>query len=151
MQDLGLEYDRLRFAVRKFKLKARILSQPKIVLVLDDDPGMLKGLERLLKARGYKVQLFNSVNDFRSRADPHHAGCLVLDVNLNGTSGIDLRRQLTSSSISLPVIFITGNDSDIIRNAALEVGCVAYLTKPFSAKSLIEAVESATTEANGAE
>jgi FixJ family two-component response regulator len=68
---------------------------------------------------------------------------VILDVDLNSESGIDLRRQLTERGVELPVVFITGNDSDAKRSAAIESGCVAYLTKPFSARSLIEPVEKA--------
>jgi FixJ family two-component response regulator len=56
-----------------------------------------------------------------------------------------LRRQLLNKDINLPVIFITGNDSDANRSAAMASGCIAYLTKPFSARSLIELVERAHT------
>jgi DNA-binding response OmpR family regulator len=67
-----------------------------------------------------------------------------LDIHLDGMSGIELKRQLATSGIVLPVIFITANDSEATRNAALEVGCVAYLPKPFPTKSLIDAIEAAS-------
>jgi FixJ family two-component response regulator len=60
---------------------------------------------------------------------------------LQGESGIEVRYQLTEAGIKLPVIYITANDSDAIRSAAMKSGCIAYLTKPFSAKSLIEPIE----------
>lgn len=69
------------------------------------------------------------------------ASCLVLDINLNGTCGIELKRRLTRSEVSLPVIFITGADNEAARKAALEEGCVAYLAKPFSSDVLIEVIE----------
>src|SRR5262245_44784027 len=116
------------------------MSIRKLVIVLDDDPGMLRGLERLLKISGFDAELFSSVEDFQRHAALNEAMCLVLDVNLNGESGIDLQRGLKSSGISLPVIFITANDSDAVRQAATDVGCIAYLAKPFPAKSLIDAV-----------
>jgi FixJ family two-component response regulator len=115
----------------------------KSVFVVDDDPSMLKGLERVLKHSGFSSQLFESAEDFHTRARPQEAACLVLDINLPGKSGIELSRDLATSGISLPVIFITGNDSDRARKAATDAGCVAYLGKPFDARSLIEAVEKA--------
>jgi DNA-binding response OmpR family regulator len=63
------------------------------------------------------------------------------DINLNGRCGIELRWQLTRSGVSRPVIFMTGDDKDSTRQAALEAGCVAYLRKPFSLSALIEAIE----------
>jgi len=59
-------------------------------------------------------------------------------------SGIDSRYRLKAAGISVPVIYITANDSHAVRMAALESGCIAYLTKPFSAKSLIEPLEQAS-------
>ena len=72
--------------------------------------------------------------------------CVIIDINLHDQSGIDLRRQLADKGVRLPVIFITGNDSDANRSAAIEAGCIAYLSKPFAARSLIEAVERALME-----
>jgi FixJ family two-component response regulator len=116
----------------------------RLVIVLDDDPGVLKGIQRLLTACGVDSELFSSVQDFQIRARLHSASCLILDINLNGESGIQVRRQLTVTWPSLPVIFITANDNEGIRGAALEAGCVAYLVKPFSAKSLMNAIEQAS-------
>jgi FixJ family two-component response regulator len=66
---------------------------------------------------------------------------VVLDINLNNESGIELRHRLKAAGISLPVIYITANDNPAVRVAAIESGCIAYLTKPFGAKSLIEPIE----------
>jgi FixJ family two-component response regulator len=109
--------------------------------VLDDDPDMLRGLERLLKVHGFLPKLFQSAEAFfASVDDDDDAVCLLLDVHLNGASGIDVRRRLTRSGVRLPVIFITANDNDATRRLISEVGCVAYLPKPFSARSLVEAI-----------
>jgi len=122
----------------------------KSIVVLDDDPSMLKGIGRILTINGFDTELFSSVEDFHSRARLNEATCLVLDINLNGKSGIDIRRQLTRSGILIPVIYITANDSDAIRKAAIDTGCVAYLTKPFPANSLMSAIKKAATDSNGA-
>jgi len=111
-----------------------------IVYVLDDDPDVLRGLERLLKVHGFRPKLFQSAETFLASAHDAEARCLLLDVHLNGTSGIDVKRQLMRSGVHLPVIFITAKDSEATRRRIEEVGCVAYLPKPFSAKSLVEAI-----------
>ena len=118
----------------------------KLVIVVDDDPGVLKAIERLLKAFGIDCELFQSVYDFQSRARLNLALCLILDVNLNGESGIEVRQRLAVTWPSIPVIFITADDSERNRKAATEAGCIAYLAKPFSAKSLIGAIERASAE-----
>ena len=71
---------------------------------------------------------------------------MVLDINLNNESGIELRHRLRAAGISLPVIYITANDSPAVRMAAIESGCIAYLIKPFGAKSLIEPIKKVAAE-----
>jgi len=120
-----------------------IVPTRKAVFVVDDDPGMLKGIERLLQVHGFDAELFHSAEDFHSRAKLHEASCLVLDVHLQGKSGIELSNELGTYGRALPVIFITANDSEYTRKAANEAGCVAYLAKPFSARSFLDAIEKA--------
>ena len=122
------------------------MRTPKSVFVVDDDPSMRKCMKRLLGAHGFHVILFESGTRCSRHADFGSAFCVIIDINLHGQSGIELRRQLVDKGVRLPVIFITGNDSDANRSAAMESGCIAYLTKPFSARSLIEAVERAHAE-----
>jgi FixJ family two-component response regulator len=69
---------------------------------------------------------------------------VILDINLHRESGIELRHRLKAAGIPLPVIYITGNDNPAVRMAALASGCIAYLTKPFAARSLLEPIEKAS-------
>ena len=87
--------------------------------------------------------LFPSAAAFQNHDDFEEAVCVILDINLNDESGIEVRHRLTDAGISLPVIYITANDSHATRMAAIASGCIAYLTKPFLAKSLIEPIERA--------
>ena len=114
------------------------------VAVVDDDPNMLKGVERLLNVHGFGTAVFTSAEDFLDRGDQSKLHCLVLDINLGGMSGIELRRELRASGSSLPVVFLTGVDDEVTRAAALREGCIAFLRKPFPGNLLIEAVERAT-------
>ncbi len=116
----------------------------KVVLVVDDDPSMLRGVKRLLREHGFEAVLFDCAQALRKHDDFDEACCIILDINLSDGSGIDLRNQLKATGILLPVIYITGNDSDATRLAALQSGCIAYLVKPFPAKSLIEPLEMAS-------
>jgi FixJ family two-component response regulator len=111
------------------------------ILLVDDDRGFRKGLERLLKAHGFTVTGYESAEEFEMGADPRSAACIILDVGLGGASGIELGHRLVAAGHKVPLIFITGNDSEPIRRAALDCGCVAYLEKPFPAKALIEALD----------
>jgi FixJ family two-component response regulator len=120
------------------------LSTRRAVFVLDDDRSVRTGLQRLIQAHGFEAKLFDSIQAFDRGANLDDATCLVLDINLNGSSGIEFRRRLTAGGHSVPVIFITASDEDAIRRDALDAGCIAYLTKPFPAKALIEAIRTAS-------
>jgi FixJ family two-component response regulator len=112
------------------------------IAVVEDDPSMLKGLNRLLLAHGFRVQKFTSAEAFLSCIRSCEAKCLVVDINLGGISGIDLKRRLTSCGSDFPVIFMTAIDNEATRQEAFHAGCVAYLRKPFLAELLIDAINS---------
>ena len=119
------------------------MLQRKAVYIVDDDPSMLKGMRRLLTQHGYEAVPFETARAVTNHDNFDQAICLVLDINLSDGSGIELRHQLAKKGVKVPVIYITGNDSDATRMAAMASGCLAYLTKPFTARSLIEPIERA--------
>ena len=98
----------------------------KLIHVLDDDISVLGAVERLLKARGFDVETFRTIDSFIERANLRAATCLVLDINLNGASGIELKRKLNAAGISPPVIFITARDEDVTRRAARRLRGVSF-------------------------
>jgi FixJ family two-component response regulator len=116
----------------------------KLVLVVDDDPGMQKALRRLLRQYAYEPIIFSCAKAFKSHPDFEKASCIILDINLPDGSGINLRKDLTAEGVSVPVIYITGNTNPKLRDAAVASGCTAFLTKPFSAHELIEPLKKAS-------
>ena len=99
---------------------------PESSFVVDDDPGMLMSVKRLLRSNGYDSLLFSSAKAFKNQVDFEDACCVVLDINLEDGSGIELRHRLNDVGISVPVIYVTGNDSPAIRKCAeLWVHCVS--------------------------
>ena len=120
----------------------------KMVFVVDDDASMRRSLAVLLNKSGFNTVLYESAEAFLSTFEPSQMrnACMVLDIHLEGTSGVDLARQLSRAGYKLPVIFITGNDNDAARRAALQEGCVAFLAKPFSAGVLLDAIDHALTQ-----
>jgi FixJ family two-component response regulator len=120
------------------------LPNRNVVFVVDDDAGMLRSVARLLRQFGYASLLFSSAEAFANHSDFEEAVCVLLDIDLGDVSGIELRLRLKAAGSSLPVIYMTGNDSPAIRTAAHQSGCFAYLTKPFSARSLMEPIERAS-------
>ena len=114
-----------------------------VVAIVDDDADMLRAAEDLLNAHGFASEGFLSAEEFVRRETANQVDCLLLDIQLGGMSGIELRHRLNVSCPRLPVIYMTSHDDELTRRKALEAGCNAYLRKPFPAKHLIEAIESA--------
>jgi FixJ family two-component response regulator len=104
---------------------------------------MLTSIARLLRQSGYASLLFPSAEAFANHSDFDAVLCVVFDINLGDGSGIELRHRLKANGNSVPVIYMTGNDNPAVRMATNQSGCLAYLTKPFSASSLIEPLERA--------
>jgi FixJ family two-component response regulator len=119
--------------------------ETKTVAVVDDDPSVLKALERLLAAYGFQPAAYESAEAFWKCDDARHASCVVLDINMRGMSGIELRHRLRKRNSRLPVIFMTADDHESTRIAAKAAGCVAYLRKPFPAEKLIAAIKKAAS------
>jgi FixJ family two-component response regulator len=115
----------------------------KIVAIVDDDPSMLRAIEHLLDAQGFETKVFASAEEFLDRRAAADVDCLLLDIDLGGMSGIELRRQLKASGSTLSVIFMTGVDDETTLGQALNAGCIACLRKPFPARQLIDAIEKA--------
>ena len=108
------------------------------VIVVDDDPSVLKGLARLLRLSGFDPIVFDSAESLQDVKDLTDACCMVIDIHLRGKSGLELKRALSDE---LPVIFMTASDSEAISRAAREAGCIAFLRKPFPARLLIDPIK----------
>src|SRR3954452_20204418 len=114
-----------------------------LVLVVDDDLGMLRAIKRLLRQHDYEPILFSSAQAFKSHTDFEKAACVILDINLNDGSGIELRQGLKAEGVSVPVISRTGKDDPFVRRGPLDSGCMALLTKPVSVQELMEPLKRA--------
>jgi FixJ family two-component response regulator len=115
----------------------------KVIVVVDDDPDMLRAIVRLLKAHGFDVHAFASAEAFLDGDVRRAASCLILDIHLGGMSGLALRRHLSAQGCGTPIIFVTAVDDAAIRQEAIDAGCVAYLPKPFAGKLLLDAIRKA--------
>jgi FixJ family two-component response regulator len=111
-----------------------------VVAVIDDDLSILTATRRLLSTHGFDTELYDCPDKFLAAVTTTHAICLLVDIHLGRSCGIEFVRQLANRGISFPVIFITANDTREVELRARETGCVAFFRKPFSAYLLIEAL-----------
>jgi two-component system response regulator FixJ len=112
----------------------------KLIVVVEDDPGMRSSLEFLLESHGFDVAAFASPDDMLARVGSLNTGCAIFDVHLPGTDGLSVYQGLRSGGSKLPAIFITGQIDDHIRADARRLKAVALLEKPFSDEALLDAV-----------
>jgi FixJ family two-component response regulator len=118
-------------------------DQRKSIVVVEDDAGMKKAIERLLRAAGFHPVPFASAEELLQTEAADTAACLVLDIHLPGLSGLELGRFLAKSGHAKPFIFITGQDEPSLRDEALRLGCIDYFRKPFDGTALLEAIRQA--------
>jgi FixJ family two-component response regulator len=110
------------------------------VYLVDDDPGVLKALSRLLRTRGYDTRSFTSAEEFLERHDPAVAGCAIFDLAMPGLDGLGLQKVFKDSGNQRPVIFLTGK-GDIPKSVqAMKNGAVDFLTKPVNDFALLDAI-----------
>ena len=114
-----------------------------VVHVVDDDDSLRTAISRLLKAAGYDVRLYRSAGDFLLEAPKDGPGCVLLDVNMPGPSGLDLQESLAKRGDGPPIVFLTGQ-GDIRQSVrAMRQGAVDFLTKPVQKKELLAAIQEA--------
>jgi RNA polymerase sigma factor (sigma-70 family) len=111
-----------------------------LVYVVDDDQSTRQTLSSLIRSVGLQVQLFASAEDFERCVLPDTDACLVLDIRLRGTSGLDFQHKLAGSGISIPIIFITGHGDVRMSVRAMKAGAIDFLTKPFRDQDLLDAI-----------
>lgn len=113
------------------------------VFVVDDDHSVRKGLDRLLRLKGYRVDSFASAEEFLQEDITAPVACLVLDVNLPGLNGLDVQRLLMQQGQLLPIVFITGHGDIPMAVQAVKSGAISFLTKPFGETELVAEIENA--------
>jgi FixJ family two-component response regulator len=115
-----------------------------LIFIIDDDSSVRKSLARLLQSVDYEVETYSSAEEYLQREYFAGIGCIILDVNLTGMSGLKLQEVLLIRfPQNLPIIFITGKGSVPMSVSALKKGAVNFLLKPFEDKQLLDAVEEA--------
>jgi len=113
------------------------------VWIVDDDHSVRRGLARLLRSAGYRVETFTSAHEFLERGDLDGLGCLIVDVRMPKVGGLDLQQMLADQGRNIPMIFITGYGDIPMAVRAMKMGAIDFLTKPFDDQVLLDAVQQA--------
>lgn len=114
-----------------------------LVHIVDDDRMVRDSIGELLRSVDYEVALYGSAPDFLKAELPDMAACLVLDVRLPGTSGLELQEYLASINVGLPIILMTGFGDIPMTVKGMKLGAVDFLTKPIRQQDLLDAVAAA--------
>jgi len=122
-------------------------AQHGTVFLVDDEPGMLKALTRLLRAEGFSVRGFTSAKSFLESYRAEELSCLVLDVAMPELNGLEFQQQLADAGILLPIVFLTGRGDIPMTVQAVKAGAVDFLTKPVNDETLLRAVRAALKRA----
>ena len=117
--------------------------QGSTIYLVDDDPSFLSALSRRLQLAGYRVECFNSAEDFLKRRHSGVHGCAVLDLQMPGPGGLELQKALAEADEPLPVVFLTAHGDVPSSVRAMKGGAVDFLSKPVRGEDLLEAVERA--------
>ena len=114
-----------------------------MVCVVDDDSDIRDGLKLLMESVGITCFTFSSTREFLQSPQIVDANCLILDVRLPGTGGLDLQEELAKAQIKTPIIFITAHGDIPMSVRAIKAGAVEFLTKPFREQDILDAVQAA--------
>jgi FixJ family two-component response regulator len=118
-------------------------SERLLVAVIDDDESVRESLPDLLREFGFAARPFASAEEFLASDCIDQTRCLILDIVMPGMSGPDLQRELRLRRQHIPIVFITAHADEHVRPRLLAQGAVACLSKPFSEKALLEAINAA--------
>src|SRR5271156_6000578 len=116
------------------------MSDAGLVHIVDDDPGVRAGLSSLIHAMGYAVRQYESAGEFLASELPAIPSCLLLDVRLPGTNGLDLQDSLRQRGIEFPVILMTGYGDVQMSVRGMKAGALDFLTKPLRHQDVLDAV-----------
>jgi FixJ family two-component response regulator len=117
-----------------------VTPSPQRIIVVDDDPSVLRGLSRLVRSAGLATETFASAEEFLASGLAGEPGCLIIDLRMPGMNGLDLQRTIAKDGHTMPVIFISGDGSIPDTVEAIKAGAVDFLQKPFHDSQLLAAI-----------
>jgi FixJ family two-component response regulator len=114
-----------------------------LVYIVDDEAPLRDAISSLLRSVGMQVAAFPSVATFLAAQRPDAPSCLLLDVRLQGVSGLDFQAELNRDGVTLPIIFMTGHGDIPMSVRAMKAGAIDFLAKPFRDQDLLDAIHTA--------
>jgi FixJ family two-component response regulator len=114
-----------------------------MVYIIDDDDSVRDAIGGILRSVGLRAQSFASTREFLEKRVPASPSCLILDVRLPGSSGLDFQNVLAEANLAIPIIFITGYGDIPMTVRAMKAGAIEFLTKPFRDQDLLDAIHEA--------
>lgn len=117
-----------------------MLESDATIFVVDDDAAVRRSLTRLLRSAGWNAEAFASADDFLERAPVTGPGCVLLDVNMPGMTGLELQARMAEAGIPLPVVFLTGKGDIPMSVNAMKHGAIDFLVKPVEENVLFQAL-----------
>jgi FixJ family two-component response regulator len=124
------------------------LQQVALISIIDDDESVRVATACLVRSLGYRAHTFASAEEFLSSPSVSEASCLIVDVQMPRTNGIELQRLLRGKGIVTPIIFITAFPEERLKSRALDDASSCMLSKPFDSKVLIECLATALRQAS---
>ena len=109
---------------------------------------MTRMLCRVITAAGLEVEAFSSAEEFLSSSRLQRVDCLILDMNLPGISGGQLQKRLSEAGFTIPVIFISAEATEEIRQKVIQAGAIGLLSKPFSIEGLVATIQNLEDQLN---
>lgn len=113
------------------------------IAIIDDDEPLREALGSVLNATGFAVDTFASAEEFLDSPHQQDTSCLILDVRLPGTSGIELQRRLLDFEIHIPIIFVTADGDTTLRDLLMTAGASGFLNKPVRSEALLREIYAA--------
>jgi len=120
------------------------------ILIVEDDPHILLGLEEVLKSDGFEVAVCNRGDQAVAAVTKHRPTLIVLDVMLPGLSGYDICKQLRSKKVTTPILMLTAKGQEIDKVVGLDLGADDYVTKPFGVRELLARIHALLRRTGGA-
>jgi FixJ family two-component response regulator len=122
------------------------MAREHCIAVVDDDQSVRDAVTNLFRSMGFPAVAFASAEEFLNSGSLDKTSCIVLDVQMPGMGGLSLQSHLAATGRQIPIVFVTGYPDAGVRDKAMTLGAVCFLTKPFNEDDLVDGLRSALTD-----